>query len=152
MGDLVTPEILWWVAGFLLLGLELAVPGVYLLFFGIAALIVGTNAFFLGDQIFGLGQQLVAFVVLSAVVIFLGGRFYRAQRSGAASKDDNPVNRLIGREAKLSEAIEAGRGRIALGDGWWSVEGPDMAKGTQVRITGAKGNVLTVEPIGPDTA
>ncbi|SMD02758.1 hypothetical protein SAMN06297251_11942 [Fulvimarina manganoxydans] len=152
MGDFFTPEILWWVAGFLLLGLELAVPGVYLLFFGIAALIVGTNAFFLGDSIFGVGQQLVAFVVVSAVVIFLGGRFYRAGRTGPPSEDDNPVNRLIGREAKLSEAIEAGRGRVALGDSWWTVEGPDLAKGTRVRIVGANGNVLRVEPIGAGTA
>ena len=46
------PEVLidygWWILGLVLLALEVAAPGVYLLFFGIAALIVGMNVFFLG--------------------------------------------------------------------------------------------------------
>ena len=63
------PEVLidygWWILGLVLLALEVAAPGVYLLFFGIAALIVGMNVFILGTGWFGWEQQIIAFVVLS---------------------------------------------------------------------------------------
>ncbi|MEX6508593.1 NfeD family protein [Jiella sp. M17.18] len=139
----------WWIAGLLLLVLEVAVPGVYLLFFGIAALIIGTNAFLIGASgWFGWEQQIVAFVVVSAVCVFLGRQWYGSKSEG---NPDAPLNRrtkrLIGREARLSEAIVDGRGRIALEDSWWSVEGPELPTGTPVRIVGADGAILRVEPV-----
>ncbi|RYE77351.1 MAG: NfeD family protein, partial [Hyphomicrobiales bacterium] len=39
----------WWIAGLVLLVLEVVLPGVYLLFLGIAALIVGAAVLLLGD-------------------------------------------------------------------------------------------------------
>ncbi|MBO0663615.1 NfeD family protein [Jiella sp. MQZ9-1] len=140
----------WWLTGLMMLMLEVVVPGVYLVFFGIAALIVGTNAFLLAQTgWFGFGQQVIAFIVLSAVCIYLGRRWY-GSNDGIAG-DTSPLNRrtsrLIGREARLSDAIVDGRGRIALEDSWWSVAGPDLRAGTRVRITGADGAVLKVEPI-----
>ena len=140
----------WWIAGLLLLVLEVVLPGVYLLFFGIAALIVGTNVFLVGSSAwFGWEQQALAFVVVSAVCVFLGRHWYGSK---SETNPDAPLNRrtkrLVGREARLSEAITAGRGRIAIEDGWWSVEGPDLPVGTLVRIVGAAGAILRVEPIG----
>ena len=138
----------WWIVGFALLTLEVVLPGVYLVFFGIAALIVGTNAFFLGDTgWFGFAQQVVAFIVVSGVCLYLGRRWYG---TAGESEDAPPLNRrtsrLIGRQAKLSEAIVDGRGRVAIEDSWWSVSGPDLPKGAHVRVIGAEGAVLQVEP------
>ena len=59
------------------------------------------------------------------------------------------TRRLIGREAVLTQAIVNGRGRIAIEDSWWSVEGPDLPEASRVRIIGAKGSVLAVEPVQP---
>ncbi|TFF17732.1 NfeD family protein [Jiella endophytica] len=139
----------WWIAGLVLLILEVVLPGVYLVFFGIAALIVGTNAFFLGGTgWFGWPQQVIAFVVVSAVCLYLGRRWYGTRPEiDEASPINRRTSRLIGREARLSEAIVDGRGRIAIEDSWWSVSGPDLPQGARVRVTGADGAVLAVEPL-----
>ena len=139
----------WWLAGLVLLVLEVVLPGVYLLFFAIAALIVGTNVFLLGGSgWFGWQQQVVAFVVLSIVCIMIGRNWY-----GARNVADEPdrlnkrTARLVGREAVLSEAIVNGRGRVAIDDGWWSVSGRDLPQGRRVRIVDADGSVLRVVPV-----
>lgn len=141
------PEHWWWIAGFLLLALELASPGVYFLFFGLSALVVGTNAFFLPESLFGFSQQLIAFATVSAAAIYLGGRWYRSSRGRDSDKPDNPARRLVGRETVLTEAIVSGRGRAKIGDSWWTVEGPDLPEGTRVRVFDASSSILQVEPV-----
>ena len=54
---------------------------------------------------------------------------------------------LIGRVLVVEEPIVRGRGKARVGDTLWEVEGADASAGTQVRVTGAKGAVLRVEPI-----
>ncbi|UIJ70898.1 NfeD family protein [Aurantimonas sp. HBX-1] len=140
----------WWILGLLLLVLETVLPGVYLLFFGIAALVVGMNVLLIGGAWFGWEQQVLAYVVVSAVAVFLGRKWYGAKAEAQASGTLNkPTQRLIGREAVLSEDLVGGRGRVGLEDSWWSVEGPDLPKGTRVRVVGAEGSVLRVEPTSP---
>ena len=55
--------------------------------------------------------------------------------------------RLIGETLVVVEAIEDGRGRVRVGDGAWPARGPDAAAGTRVRVTGADGACLHVEPV-----
>jgi membrane protein implicated in regulation of membrane protease activity len=67
------------------------------------------------------------------------------------SKSDQPnLNRpaaqLVGRVLVVAEPIEAGRGKVRVGDTLWPVEGPDAPAGTEVRVTAAKATVLLVEP------
>ena len=137
----------WWLLGALLLLGELALPGVYFLFFGIGALVVGANALLVPDLSWQ--SQLVGFAVVSGVAVLLGHRWY-GQRAKPASGE--PLNertaRLIGRGAVVSEAIMNGRGRVAIDDGWWSAEGPDLPVGSSVVVEGAKGSVLLVRPAG----
>lgn len=143
----------WWILGLLLLVLEVVQPGVYLLFFGIAALVVGMNVLLIGGDWFGWEQQVLAFVVVSAVAVFLGRKWYGAKNEITRPDTLNRrTQRLIGREAVLSDDIVGGRGRIGIEDSWWSVEGPDMPKGTRVVVIGAEGSVLTVEPAPPPMA
>ncbi|WP_343033987.1 NfeD family protein [Aurantimonas aggregata] len=137
----------WWILGLLLLMLETVLPGVYLLFFGIAALVVGMNVLLIGGEWFGWQQQVLAYVVVSAVAVFLGRKWYGAKSETPQSDTLNKrTQRLIGREAVLSDDIVNGRGRVGLEDSWWSVEGPDLPAGARVRVVGADGSVLRVEP------
>lgn len=139
----------WWIAGLALLVLEVVVPGVYLLFFGIAALIVGTNAVILSQHgWFGWEEQVVAFVIVSVAVLYLGRRWYGTRDAPASAIPLNRrADRLIGQSAILSEAIVGGRGRIKVEDSWWTVEGPELPAGSRVRIEGAKGTILTVSSL-----
>ncbi len=66
------------------------------------------------------------------------------------SRSDQPdLNRrgaqCIGRVFVVEEPIAAGRGKVRIGDTLWTVEGPDTAAGTPVRVMQANGTVLTVE-------
>jgi len=76
-----------------------------------------------------------------------GRRWYRRSPSTASSHGLNDrTAKLIGKTVEVCEAIVAGEGRVKVGDGAWSAAGPDAPAGALVRITGATGNVLLVEP------
>lgn len=69
---------------------------------------------------------------------------------GVSESDQPDLNRrgaqLVGRMAVVEEAIEAGRGKVRVGDTVWPAEGPDLPAGTRVRIVAAGAMVLVVEP------
>ena len=148
MSGLLDPlgDYVWWILGLILLVLEIVLPGVYFLFLGIAALIVGTNALILGSVgWFGWEEQVLSFVVVSAAAVLVGRNWYGAKTEGGSGPEINiGAERLIGRSALVSETIEGGRGRVAIDDGWWLAEGPDMPAGTRVVVTGVKGSTLQV--------
>jgi membrane protein implicated in regulation of membrane protease activity len=142
----------WMVLGFVLLVMEIVLPGVFLLWIGIAALVVGAVSLFAWDAAFwGWQTQVLLFLVLSLASAYVGKTLV-----GSSRKDDSDqplLNRrgvqLIGRTATLTEPITNGRGRVRLGDTLWRVSGPDLPAGAQVRVTGAADTdlELEVEPI-----
>jgi membrane protein implicated in regulation of membrane protease activity len=132
----------WVVAGLILLGLELVVPGGVLVWLGAAALITGFIALFVNIY---WPLQFVIFGVLALLSIWLWLRF---RGPGVAS--DRPflnqrADRFIGQEAVLDEPIRDGFGRLSLDDTVWRVQGPDLAAGSKVRIVEAQGALLKVE-------
>ena len=52
----------------------------------------------------------------------------------------------VGSEAVLVGAIVNGHGRVRLADTTWLADGPPLPAGTRVRIVGARGTLLIVEP------
>lgn len=136
----------WWIAGLVLLGLEALSPGVYFLFFGIGALVIAANGLVMPNL--GLAQEVVGFLAVTGVSVLLGHRWYRA-RFGAAGEGalNRRTERLVGRTATVIEALGPGRpGRVQVEDGGWQAEGPAAPAGATVRIRGARGSVLLVEP------
>jgi len=140
----------WMLLGVVLLGLEVVVPGTFMLWFAIAAILTGVVALAADAAGWtGLTWQAEAglFVVL-AIIAVIAGRSWMSRRQAQPS-DASGLNeraaRHIGRRAQLKEAIVDGRGRIDLDDTVWLVSGPDLPAGTTVRITGADGVRLKVE-------
>ena len=137
----------WWIVGLVFLGLEILVPGVFLLWIGLAALVVGGLSFPLwGTAIWGWQMQMLVFAALALAFALFGRRISRSN----ADTDQPMLNRrlegLVGRTATLEEPIREGKGRIRLDDTTWIVQGPDMPVGARVRITVAQAGCLTVEP------
>jgi len=136
----------WWILGLIFLGLEILIPGVFLLWIGLAAIVVGALSIPLwGAAFWGWQVQLLIFAVLAVALAILGRRL-----SGSNAESDQPmlnrrVEGLVGRTATLEEAISDGQGRIRLDDTTWIVQGPDLPKGTKVRITSAQAGSLNVE-------
>ncbi len=135
----------WWALAAVLLVCEMMLPGVVFLFLAIGAAASGLLLLIVADL--SLEMQLVVFAVV-AVASAVG---LRPMLRGLQHRNDQPNlnargNSLIGKTIVLDAPILAGRGRVKLGDGSWSVTGPDMVAGTKVRIAAVNGTELTVEP------
>lgn len=143
-GDL-SPHWLWLAIGMLLAAAEMLVPGVFLIWMAGAALITGVAAWLLP---IGVPLQILLFAVLSVLSVFIGRRYLRENPIVAADPMMNKRGlRLAGQVATVVKAIEDGEGRVHHGDSEWIAHGPDLAVGAKVRITGADGAVLLVEPV-----
>jgi inner membrane protein len=124
----------WIVLGAVLLGLEVLVPGVYLLWIGIAALLTGALSFQIGEAAWwGWPAQVVVFLVLSLASAIVGRYAFGSDKG----ESDQPLlnqreRQLIGQVSTLEEPIRDGHGRIRLGDTLWLVTGPDLAAGSRV--------------------
>ncbi len=136
----------WWIAGILLLILELLAPGTFFLWFGVAAIITGILA-----MVADLGWQteLIVFAVLAIILVVVGRRYF----SFDWRRSDQPLlneraARLIGHDYILAEPIVGGMGKLKIDDSNWRVTGPDLPSGTKVRVTGHDGTLLTVMPPG----
>ncbi len=136
----------WVVVGVVLLGLELAVPGGFLLWLGVAGIVTGLATFLWAMQ---WPIQFLLFGALSLVLIVVWMRFFK----GRERPSDRPFLNdraavYIGHEAVLSEPIRDGFGRLSLGDTVWRIAGPDLPAGQRVRVVSAEGAVLKVEVAG----
>ncbi|MET0257615.1 MAG: NfeD family protein [Methylobacterium sp.] len=136
----IDPAWAWILAGFLLMGGELLLPGVFLVWLGLAAFVTGLveSAFDLPWQ-----AQFPLFAVLSVAAVILAIRLNRAH----VSVLNRGPQGLIGRDVVLDAAIVAGHGRARIDDTLWSVSGPDLPAGAQVRVTGVEGTVLRVTAV-----
>lgn len=135
----------WIIAGLVLLALELVLPGGFLLWMGIAGILTGLLVLL---QPLDWPVQWLIFGVLSLVSILI---WVRLTRNRGAQTDRPLLNQraeqFVGREAVLDRPIAGGFGRLALGDTIWRVAGPDLPAGQKVRIVGADGAVLRIEPV-----
>ncbi len=133
----------WLVLGGVLIGLEILVSGVFLIWFGLAALIVGAIA--LGIDI-SWQVQFILFAVLALISVVLSRRFFKNNNQSDKPLLNQRAEQNIGRSFVLTNAILHGRGRIKIADSTWAVEGEDCAEGTMVKVVGVEGSTLKVEP------
>ena len=134
----------WMILAGVLFALELAAPGIFLVWFGLAAAITGLIVF---RYELAWQWQLIWFCALSLTTVLLAGRYLRKN----PIHSDHPLlneraAQLVGQSHELLDGIVNGRGSVKVGDSIWRVEGPDLPKGTRVKVTGADGTVLKVVP------
>lgn len=136
----------WWIAAGILLLAEMALPGFFMLWLAVAA---GLTAIL--DLIFHFTgvQEIFCFAILALLCVLASWRFVMNSRH---SKTDSPhLNQrhhgLVGRSFVLDRAIVNGRGKIEVEDTLWDVDGPDMAVGARIKVTGVEGMRLVVEAV-----
>ena len=117
---------IWLAIGLLLGAAEILVPGVFLPI--------------------GIPLQIVIFAVLAIIAVFLGKRYVRDNPIHEADpKMNRRGQRMVGETAIVVVPIEAGNGKVKIGDSEWLARGEDVAYGERVRITGSDGAILLVE-------
>lgn len=135
-----------WLIGATILGIaELIVPGVFLIWLAAAAALTGFAALLLDIP---LAFQFAVFALASLGAVYIGRRTY--VRNPVESSDpllNDRAARLVGETVVVVGAIENGRGRVRVGDSVWLARGPDVPEGARVRVVGADGACLRVEPL-----
>ena len=135
-----------WLLGAIVLGIaELIVPGVFLIWLAAAAAATGLLTLAFGID---LPFQFATFALLAIASVYSGRRWYIANPMPSADPLLNDrAARRVGRTVVVVAAIENGEGRVKVGDSVWSCRGADAPEGARVRITGADGSCLKVEPV-----
>ncbi|GIX34752.1 MAG: membrane protein [Lysobacteraceae bacterium] len=137
----------WWALACALLALEALVPGAFMLWFGLAAIAMGLIKLVLPEL--ALSTQWGLFGLLALLSAGLGRR-WRA-RHPVTESDQPMLNRraeqLRGRVFPLETEIRNGRGRIKVGDAFWTVEGEDAPAGSRVRVVAVEGLTLRVQRV-----
>ena len=136
----------WWVLGFALIVVEVLTPGTFCFWVGLAAFATGAIAW--AFPALALPAQIVLFALLSLAAVAL---WFRLRPLRTPNADDNGLNqrgrRYVGRVLVLSEAIVNGIGQVRLEDTVWRVAGPDLPRGSRVRVIGSEGATLRVEAV-----
>jgi hypothetical protein len=147
MFDQVATHYLWWVLALVLIGLEVILPGYFLLWIGVAAALTGVLLLALPGL--SLLAQAIAFCVLAfaACVVYWYVLRPRLQRAEPRHETLNQRGaQMIGKHYELIEPIVNGRGKAKVGDGQWLVSGPDLPLGATVQVVGVDGTTLKVRP------
>lgn len=135
----------WWLLALVLVGVELLMPGYFMLWIGIAAAAMGLILTFLPP----LSQltEAVLFAVLSLVSCFVYWKFVRGAIDEPSQQPllNRRAEQLIGRRYVLDTAIVNGQGKARVGDSHWLVAGPDLPAGTTVEVTAVDGSTLKVQ-------
>lgn len=136
----------WWILAMVLIVLELFAPGAFFLWLGFAAGAVGLLLWMVPAMEWQ--YQLLLFAVLSVVMGVLGRRYVRLR----PIPTDHPTlnqrgEQYVGRLFTLAGPIVNGRGKLHVDDTMWSISGPNVEAGVQVKVVGVDGTVLQVQPL-----
>ena len=147
--NLATPVLIWFLVGVVFLLLELATPGLVLLFFGIGAWVVA--GVYLATPVH-LNTQLFLFMTASVVSMVLLRRWLKGVFSGyVKSKQDSTqeLQDLIGKHAIVKEKITPRMaGRVELhGSDWTAQADQEIAIGSPVEVIGQNSIILKVKPL-----
>jgi len=136
-------QVIWLLAGLVLMLAEFVVPGVFLIWIGLAAL--GTGLVLVVAFI-DFPFQVLLFAGLAVVNITIGLRFRPAKPN---TQINTPSSGLVGREAVALE-FHGRHGRVRVGDSDWSArldnDTTEPEPQTMLRVVGVEGTTLVVGP------
>lgn len=133
-----TPEIIWFLVGLLLLLMELVIPGLVIGFFGIGAWIVAIVCLF---STISLNAQLGLFIASSVLSLLLLRRWLKGiflGHAGARQDLRHDLEEFVGHRAVVKEKIMPKLGgKVEFhGSNWEAQADQEIAEGTVVEIIG----------------
>ena len=137
---------LWVALGIVLAAIELATPGLFLIFFALGALVVGALGVL--DLVTTAWVQWLLFPVIAVISM----RLFRRPLMGRLQQNANAdrVDSLVGEVAMASGDIPAGgHGRAELRGSTWSarnVAAVPLASGQRCRVVNVQGLMIDIQP------
>ena len=144
-----SPEVVWFLVGLVLMLAEFAVPGVVLVFFGLAAWIVALATYF--GFISSLAAQLILFAVATVVLLaslrkWVKEKLFVGHVSGVQHSDVN-LDEFTGKSVLVLEDVAPGKsgGKVEFKGADWSASSEEpIMKGDTAVITGMDGLTLKI--------
>jgi len=144
-------ELIWFLAGLVLILLEFAAPGIVIVFFGAGAWLTALTTWF--GLTNGLTSQLLLWAISSVLMLIVLRKRLADKFHGFETGQQNPMSNLdefTGREVLVTQSIDPGHreGRVEFkGADWTAVSTEPIAAGRLAIITAAEGLTLTVNPV-----
>ena len=136
----------WLTFGLILMILELAVPGTFIIWFGFGAVATGIVIAFMPLSVSG---QLATFAICSAISLCFGFFVYKrifGANKEVAQKNKTGAQKYIGQTFKVTEAIGDDPGKVAVGDTVWLAKSKHpIAAGKRAKVVDVEGTILIVE-------
>ena len=147
--DWLTPELLWFLIGFILIILEFGIPGVITVFFGIGAWLVAFLCLFFNVP---LNLQILIFIVGSILPLILLRKWFKQLlegRSVVGPVDLDELEEFLGKKVIVTEEITPDRrGRVEFRGSTWKAEAyENIAVGTTVEIVDKNNITLIVKSL-----
>ena len=147
--DFLTPEIIWFLVGLVLLIMEFILPGLIIAFFGVGAWIVALVCLITD---IGLNTQLIIFIIASVLSLLCLRKWLKGIFLGHTGSKQNLKENLeefIGQKAVVKEKItpKAG-GKVEFhGTNWEAEADEEIAAETVVEIIGKENITLKVRTL-----
>ncbi|MBF0784555.1 NfeD family protein [Muribacter muris] len=135
----------WLILGFALLILEIAIPGVFIVWWGFAAILVAGLVALI--PVLPMAWQVTAFAVLAIVFSLLWWQYqHRKDVQADQSTELNARDHtMIGTQGAIIEILDNGIARGKFGDTTWRVVGEHLKLGDKVTVYKVEGITLFVK-------
>ena len=138
----------WFALAGVALLFEMLIPGIFFMFVAAGAATVGV-ALLIAPSL-PLTWQLLSFIAVAIVTAYVGRKYLVRFQHRRDANEPETLNRRgsehVGQTITLTEPIVSGRGRARVGDGTWTVTGPDAPAGSTVEVIASNGAELRVKP------
>jgi membrane protein implicated in regulation of membrane protease activity len=147
--DLLSPELIWFLIGLVLLIFEFLTPGLIIFFFGVGAWIVAIIC--LVTDI-GINTQLIIFILCSVFSLLLLRRWIKGVflgHTGLMQDLKRNVDEFVGQKAIVKEKIMPKRGgKVELhGTNWEAFADEEIEEGSMVEIISKENLTLKVKMV-----
>ena len=147
--EFLTPELIWFLVGLVLVLGEFVIPGLVIVFFAVGAWVVAAVCLVEPQS---LNVQLGIFIASSVLSLLVARRWVKGvfRGFGAAKEDMNvDLEEFIGQRAVVTRAITPGRtGKVEFHGTAWNAEATEeIAEGATVEITQKDNLTLKVKTI-----
>ena len=138
---------LWFSGGLLLIGGEIVLPGVYLLWLGLGALVVGVLVAVFPDL--SLSWQLVSFALAMLGTVSLGFVIQCRGAPPVAGELNQELHALVGQRFVAASDFQVGVGRVRVGDTTYAaVSAEAIQAGDAVAVMAVVAGRLRVARVG----
>lgn len=137
----------WLILGFILLTLELIIPGVFIMWWGFSAIILAILIALLPDLSQAIQMSIFAILALVFSLIWWKYQHHKDKQDDKATVLNSREHSMIGTQGLIVETLENGIARGKFGDTTWRVMGIGLNVGDKVQVQKVDGITLSVSKV-----